>query len=542
MVAAKALIIALVCGLPSATAHAQGESRRLALFIGNDDGGDDTRPLRYATEDARRLHAVLTQLGGVAPQDALLLLNQDAPRVTAALNDLGTRAADSSRRHERTTLIVYYSGHARDGFLRLGATRLDLRAFSQRLRQLGTDVTLGIFDSCQSGIITRSKGARKVPAFAVESDDTTRGLVLLTSSSADEDSQESDAIGGSYFSHHLISGLRGGADRSGDRRVTLAEAYAYAHARTVADTAETTAGAQHPTFSFDLKGNADLVLTNLGVARESLSFPATAPAGIYFVIDATRGLVMAEIEKPANVQRYLALSPGTYRIKRRLADRLRMGDISIAKSGTVIVDETQFHDAPFADDPVKGALHLRTELAPDLTTRTRFSVGAATQSFLDPATRAELFPATGLLTLDLEWSDYFRRRWVWGVDLGLGGTNGVLHSETLGAELPFAMTELALGTTLYREWPSSTGRFTPFFGGRGALLVFARKFRQQTQHIPDQSFATFSPGLVAGIRMHLSGRLALVARGRLHYVFYNLGEKSRSLPFVDLGLVAAWEF
>ena len=38
--------------------------------------------------------------------------------------------------------------------------------------------------------------------------------MLLTSSSADEDAQESDAIAGSYFSHHLVSGLRGSADRA----------------------------------------------------------------------------------------------------------------------------------------------------------------------------------------------------------------------------------------------------------------------------------------------------------------------------------------
>ena len=49
--------------------------------------------------------------------------------------------------------------------------------------------------------------------------------------------EESDLLGGSYFSHHLASGLLGDADRSADGRVTLAEAYAYAYERTVADTA-----------------------------------------------------------------------------------------------------------------------------------------------------------------------------------------------------------------------------------------------------------------------------------------------------------------
>ena len=68
--------------------------------------------------------------------------------------------------------------------------------------------------------------------------------VLIASSSADEESQESDDIGASFFTHYLASGLLGDADSSGDGKVTLAEAYTYAYARTVGETAETRAGAQ----------------------------------------------------------------------------------------------------------------------------------------------------------------------------------------------------------------------------------------------------------------------------------------------------------
>ena len=54
--------------LAAGGAHAAGQ-RRFALVAGNDQGGADTRPLRYATEDARKVHAVLTQLGGVAREE-----------------------------------------------------------------------------------------------------------------------------------------------------------------------------------------------------------------------------------------------------------------------------------------------------------------------------------------------------------------------------------------------------------------------------------------------------------------------------------------
>ena len=59
------------------------------------------------------------------------------------------------------------------------------------------------------------------------------GHAFLTSSSADEAAQESDRIGGSFFTHYLITGLRGGADANADGKVTLGEAYQFAFAETV---------------------------------------------------------------------------------------------------------------------------------------------------------------------------------------------------------------------------------------------------------------------------------------------------------------------
>ena len=195
---------------------------------------------------------------------------------------------------------------------------------------------VAILDSCRSGAVTRTKGVRKAPAFEIQADAArdAKGIVILTSSTSDEDSQESDAHRRSYFSHHLSSGLLGGADRSGDGRVTLFEAYAYAYDRTVADTAESAAGAQHPTFSYDLAGNGDLVLTDVAVRHEGVYLPREAPSGVYFLVD-RNGYVAAEINKGDGVDRRVALAPGRYRVKRRLADRLRVGEIDVPRDEMV---------------------------------------------------------------------------------------------------------------------------------------------------------------------------------------------------------------
>ena len=69
-------------------------------------------------------------------------------------------------------------------------------------------------------------------------------------------------------------------DQGGDGKVTLSEAYSYAYERTVASTASSAAGAQHPTFSFDLAGNGDLVLTDVSERKEGLRLPAEGPDGL----------------------------------------------------------------------------------------------------------------------------------------------------------------------------------------------------------------------------------------------------------------------
>jgi hypothetical protein len=112
-------------------------------------------------------------------------------------------------------------------------------------------------------IIGGFKGGHPGPAFTIRLSDevSSTGEALLTSSAADELALESREIGGSFFTHHLVSGLRGAADTSGDGKITLAEAYQYAFERTVSATASMTIGTQHPGYDYRLPGRGDLVLS-----------------------------------------------------------------------------------------------------------------------------------------------------------------------------------------------------------------------------------------------------------------------------------------
>jgi len=522
------LFIAWLLAAAPASATVQ---HRFALIAGNDRGGSDTRPLRYAAEDARKMLGVLTQLGGLANDDVTLLVNQNSDQFWRALSGVESRIAAARQRGERTLFILYYSGHAKNGELRLGDTRVPLDDVKAHLLAGNADIRIGVFDSCHAGMVNRTKGARRAPAFAIEAtgSEDARGLVMLSSASADEDAQESDEIGGSYFSHYLVSGLRGDADRSRDHRVTLSEAYAYAYARTVADTAESAAGAQHPTFSYDLKGNADLVLTDFASRREGIYLPGDAPTGIYYIVDGN-GFIAAEIQKTAPGDRQLALPAGRYRVRRRLADRLRIGEIQIVSGQLATLDEARLRDAPFSDDPVKGA--LREESA-----RLSLGLGGGVQSFFDGPTRDSLFPPTGMLAVELQLRDFFRRGWIWGFDFASGSTRGDV--DRYGTLLSFRFNELTAGTTLAAEWRLRESNLSASLGLRLAFLVMSRKFDDPT--IPDQFFATFTPGLVASARYRLSRRFALQGLGRVHYLLYNVDE-NRSLGYWELSAGIAYDF
>ncbi|ATB32408.1 caspase family protein [Melittangium boletus] len=508
-----------------------GPLRRFALVAGNDEGGADTRPLRFATEDARKLHTLLLRLGGVASGDARLLLDAAPDDFLRTLALLEQESAAARARGERTELLVYYSGHAKDGALRMGGETLDLDTLKHRLAAAPADVRIAILDACRSGRLTRTKGVRRAPAFAIDAGTgrEARGLVLLTSSAADEDSQESDLLGGSYFTHHLLSGLMGDADRSGDGQVTLFEAYSHAYARTVADTADSGAGPQHPTFSYDLAGNGDVVLTDLRGLDEGLLVPRSAPPGAYYFVNGA-GLVVAEMDKAADAERRLALAPGFYSVKRRMPDRLRIGQAEVRRGSTTVLDESRFRDAPFSDDPVKGVAPLPRPR------RTYWTLGlnGGYHSFLDAPTRESLFLSTPLVGLEGGLFHYFREDWRWDVDVSLGTRQATLELPTLSGPR-YRYTLLTVGTSLVAEWPQ--GRWSPFLGARLAYLVARRNFEDTS--LPDQFYAVFTPGLVAGLRVRLADRVELTGRARVHYLLYNVDER-RSLGYWELGALVTY--
>ncbi|HEX5745163.1 MAG TPA: caspase family protein [Archangium sp.] len=311
-------VLALLCVLLAVPALAEpGPVRRLALLVGVNDGGPERVRLRYAVSDARSFDKVLGELGGVAAADRRVLVDVGRAGLLEALGELRARTeAARGSGASRVEVLVYYSGHSDEEGLLLKGERLGYGELRRALDALPADVRIAVLDSCASGAFARAKGGTRRPAFLVDSGNKVKGHAILTSSSEDEVSQESDRLGASYFTHHLISGLRGAADATRDGRVTLNEAYQFAFHETLARTEKTRGGAQHPAYDIELAGSGDLVMTDLRATSAGL-YLTEALEGRLFVRDEA-GMLVVEVQKLAGRAAELGLAPGRYQVRREL--------------------------------------------------------------------------------------------------------------------------------------------------------------------------------------------------------------------------------
>ncbi len=346
-------VLAVLCVTHSA-AHAE---KRYAVLIGANPGWSSDRPLRYAENDAERLRDVLVALGGFDADRVSILRDPDTSEVRSTLRDLARIAKASG---EDTLIFFYYSGHADDQHVHLRGDPLTFKELQQTLRALPSTLKLGVIDACKSGAVTR-KGGKGVDEFVVDVDSPKlSGMVMLTSSGADELSQESRALQGSVFTHHLVSALRGGADEDGDNQVTVSEAYHYAYARTRADTA--TAGvAQRPAFRYELSGQGELVLAQLKSAKTAR---VKVPKGDtkYVVLDKNEWRLVAEARADKGRDVELTLAPGTYKVKKVLHDRLEVGQLVLAAGEKAAIESITYKKEALSQGIVKGSVD---DMAPE---------------------------------------------------------------------------------------------------------------------------------------------------------------------------------
>lgn len=340
--------------------------QRFAVVIGNNEGQGSEPKLKFAETDAGKMRDVLRDLGDFPAGNIVFLSGESADDVRKAIVDANERVRQAvSSPDQQAVLVVYYSGHADATALHLGSTSFELRELEQLVRGSAANFRLLVVDACRSGALTRVKGGGKAAPVSIRADMSlaSQGAVFLTASASGEDAQESDTLKGSFFTHYLVSGLRGAADRDFDGQVTLDEAYEHAYESTIRATSSSSIGVQHPTFRYEVRGQTQLVLTSPGTSAKSgkLSFPTGKTYLVLVGSDA--GSVVGEIGDKATA-RSLTVRPGTYFIRARASDHLLEGTVEVASGGSLEVDDSQLKKAAFARLVRKGEAPIELSHGP----------------------------------------------------------------------------------------------------------------------------------------------------------------------------------
>ncbi len=326
--------------------------KRFALAVGANNGGQDRVLLQYAVSDAEAILKVFKDLGGVEEEDILLLEEPDVRTFYTEIGKLQSRIEKSKAEYGRVEFIFYYSGHSDDEYILLGDEKISYENLRDTINGIDAHVRIAILDSCASGAFTRIKGGKKRLPFLMDSAYDMRGFAVMTSSSASEASQESDLIQSSFFTHYLISGMRGAADMSQDGRITMNEAYQFAFNETLAQTTKTVSGPQHPFTDIQMSGTGDVVMTDVRRASVILVLGAEI-FGQLFIHDKNDKLVV-ELTKPSGRRIELGLEEGEYRVINIPEGGVFESTIKLAEGEEYELTPTEFAETDIAYTTPRG--------------------------------------------------------------------------------------------------------------------------------------------------------------------------------------------
>lgn len=321
--------------VPLAALASAPSVERYAFIAASNDGGVGRAKLRYAESDALSLASVFEEIGGLESKNKTILLSPTRAQFVESLQKFGDKVGRRAESIKNAQLLFYYSGHSDDQGLLLSDGLVTYKDLRTALDAIPVEVRVAILDSCQAGAFTRLKGGKRQPAFMVDDSKNIKGTVLLAASSENEAAQESDKIGASFFTHYLVSALRGAGDISGDKVVTLNEAYYYAFNETLARTEGSKQGAQHPAYDIQIAGAGDLVLTDVKQTSATLVVPSNITGRLY--VRDPSGRLVVELNKLVNNEIELALMPGEHQVLLDQEGGLYKQEVMVARDSRVVL-------------------------------------------------------------------------------------------------------------------------------------------------------------------------------------------------------------
>lgn len=531
------LPLLLALATPAAAAPTALGPDAYAVVVGSNRPGPGQAPLRWAGEDAARVADVFVDLGGMDPDRVDLLEDPDLDDVLAALDDAAARMRADRVDGAEPSFLFYYSGHARAAGLDLGGQQLALDDLRDELDALPAKVRLVVLDACQAGAVSGVKGVAPAAAFSSAS---VRGLeaegtAIIASSTGSELSQESDALQGGYFTHHLVTGLRGAADADGDGSVSLDEAYAYAYDRTLTSTAETAVGRQHATLETDLRGRGGVTLTRPEGARARLRF-GPEHDGEILLAQAESGVVAAEVSKARGDALTLALPPGEYTVWWEQGDRTRRCALDLAEGSTADF-------APRRCSVVRAPATAKGAEEDPRVERWGFELGLGGLQVAESAYTARLRdfsfePGVALLGnptahLAVSWSPLRHLAVVgtWGgLDAAGWSRETVGYGDDEDTATDFSWSATRLGVSARGQLPIAKGWLVPYLQAGGGMAWATTRYDDPQLDVPDEErFVGWHLAAAGGLQLMPVGK-----RGWRHLGLFGQVEASTAPVLVNL--------
>ena len=230
---------------------------KFALIIANTEYSDPGLAQLIAPGmDAKEFGRVLDSPELAAFDDVIILFNENAAKVNEIIDYF------FSARKPDDLLLLYFSGHGvRDEYgslylavkntnrARLRSTGIKSDFIREAMDQSRSKRQVLILDCCNSGAFAQGTKAEIGGSIGTAKafEGTGYGRIVLTASDSTQFAWEGDKVIGqdtsnSLFTHFLVKGLEGEADRNGDGKITIDELYDYAYEQVIQQTPKQTPG------------------------------------------------------------------------------------------------------------------------------------------------------------------------------------------------------------------------------------------------------------------------------------------------------------
>lgn len=516
--------------VPQAALDSAHAPRRFAVLVGIPQVRDpEWRPLRYAAKDAEDLGAALADPKRGKFDQVRIFTRPEQTTTQAVLQAVDALAAMANRPDDEA--LLYISAHgtlARDdrGELRRYLVTQDARLKDPARTALAVDALKARFDAlpskrrvlvlatCHSGNgksllppeVAEELAGIKGGFFTRPVEQVSRASIVLSASDFGETAREDSELQNDIYTHFLVEGLSGAADRNLDGAVVATEAHDYARRRTF----EYTQGRQRPSAEILEVGADPVVLAGAlsgGGDAELFSYAARLE-GARLTVD---GIEKAELPGGA------AVPPGHHRVQvEKGAQLLIAADVEVGRGARLSLDSLA--ERP---PPASGAIAL----------------GGGAFGFIDRQSREQLLPASGAgavsLRLDRVLGDDF------SLFADVMGAGGRAQLQLGGSPVDFGYRAVLAGGALARAW--RLGSISLFTGPRMAALWLGRSFNLALYQ-GSQDYLTLAPGWVGAASWRVWGRLELQLQLSLMATYVRVDGAGSVLGHAGATAGAGWAF